>query len=322
MIITMSEANEYDLIIIGGGPAGLSAGLYGARGNLKTLLLEQGIIGGQLQITDDVENYPGMDHMTGPQISDEMEKQTRRFGCDVKTNEEVVEVDLKAQPKIIKTKKGDEYKAKTVIIATGSQYRRLGIPGEEKYTGKGVSYCAVCDGAFFKDKHVVVVGGGSSAVEEGNFLTKFASKVTLVHRRDELRAERILQNRFKANAKTDIIWDTVATEVKGDILGMTSVNLKNIKTNEEQDFKADGLFIYIGLDPNVEFLKDQIDLDGAGKIVANEKMETNLPGVFVSGDVRDTPLKQAVTAASDGSIAATMAIAYVEALEDQELQAA
>lgn len=319
-------SNEYDLLIIGAGPAGLSAGLYGARGNLKTIILERGIVGGQLQITEEVENYPGMDHMTGPQISDEMEKQTRRFGCEVATNMEVVEADLKAQPKIIKAKNsvsGEilEYKAKTIIIASGSQYRRLGVPGEEEYTGKGVSYCAVCDGAFFKDRDVMVVGGGSSAVEEGNFLTKFAKSVTLVHRRDELRAERILQDRFKENPKTNIIWDTVVSEIKGAVLGVDSVVLKNIKTNEEKEQPIDGVFIYIGLDPNVEFLEGQIELDSGSKIVASEKMETNMPGVFVAGDVRNTPLKQAVTAASDGSIAATMCIAYVEALEDAEKKA-
>ncbi len=306
----------YDVIIIGGGPAGLSAGLYAARGNLKTLLLEKAIIGGQLQVTLEVENYPGMDHMTGPQISDAMEAQTRRFGCEIITGLGVTEVDFKSQPKIIKC--GDKvFKAHSVILASGSEHNHLGVPGEVEYSGKGVSYCAVCDGAFFKNRHVVVVGGGSSAVEEGNFLTKFASKVTLIHRRNELRAERILQNRFIANPKTEVIWDTVVDEIKGDMLGMTSVTLRNLKTNEVKDFPCEGAFIYVGLSPNTQFLAGTgIAFDETGKIIANHKMETNIPGVFVAGDVRNTPLKQAVTAASDGSLAATIAIAYVEALHD------
>ncbi len=309
----------YDVIIIGGGPAGLSAGLYASRGNLKTLLLEKGIIGGQLQVTHEVENYPGMDHMTGPQISDAMEAQTRRFGCEIITGSGVTEVDFKSQPKLVKC--GNQvYKASSVILASGSEHKHLGVPGETEYSGKGVSYCAVCDGAFFKNRHVVVVGGGSSAVEEGNFLTKFASKVTLVHRRNELRAERILQNRFIANPKTEIIWDSAVDEIKGDMLGMTSVTLRNLKTGEVKDFPCEGAFIYVGLSPNTQFLAGTgIAVDEAGKVITNHKMETNIPGVFAAGDLRNTPLKQAVTAASDGSLAATIAIAYVEALHDSAI---
>ncbi len=307
----------YDLIIIGAGPAGLSAGLYGSRGNLRTLILEKGIVGGQLQVTLDVENYPGMDHMTGPQISDAMEIQTKRFGCEIITNTGVSAIDLSSQPKVIHC--GETlYRAHTVIIASGSEHKHLGVPGEKEFSGKGVSYCAVCDGAFFKNRHVVVVGGGSSAVEEGNFLTKFASKVTLIHRRDELRAERILQNRFVNNPKTEIIWNTVVEEIKGDMLGMNAVVLHDLKTNERKDFPCDGIFIYVGLSPNTQFLTGTgIAMDETGKIIANARMETNIPGVFVAGDVRNTPLKQAITAASDGSLAATSAIAFVEALEDQ-----
>ncbi len=312
-------ADIYDVAIIGGGPAGLSAGLYAARGNMRTLLLEKGIVGGQLQVTHEVENYPGMDHMTGPQISDAMETQTRRFGCEIITGLGVTSVDFKSQPKIIHC--GDRsFKAHTVILASGSEHKHLGVPGEKEFSGKGVSYCAVCDGAFFKNRHVVVVGGGSSAVEEGNFLTKFASKVTLVHRRDELRAERILQNRFIANPKTEIIWDSAVDEIKGDMLGMTSVTLRNLKTGEVKDFPCEGVFIYVGLSPNTQFLAGTgIAVDEAGKVITNHKMETNIPGVFAAGDLRNTPLKQAVTAASDGSLAATIAIGYVEALEDSKI---
>ena len=311
----------YDCLIIGAGPAGLGAGLYASRGNLKTLILEKGIVGGQLQVTEEIENYPGMDHMTGPQISDAMEAQTKRFGCDIVTNCEVAEVDLKSQPKIITTKEGNVYKAKTVIIASGSEHRKLGVPGEEELSGKGVSYCAVCDGAFFKNRKLAVIGGGSSAVEEGSFLTKYASSVTLIHRRDELRAERILQNRFLNNPKTEVIWDTVVEKINGDMLGVTSLSLKNNKTGETSEFPCEGVFIYVGLDPNTQYLEGKLKVDGGGKVITNERMETNIQGVFAAGDIRNTPLKQAVTAASDGSLAATMAIGFVEALEDSEVAA-
>lgn len=314
-MIFMSEI-IYDCIIIGAGPAGLSAGLYAARGNLKTLILEKAIVGGQLQATKDIENYPGMDHMTGPQISDAMETQTKRFGCEIKTNLGVVEADLESQPKVIKASSGESFKAKTIIVASGSEHRKLGVAGEQEFSGKGVSYCAVCDGAFFKDRELVVIGGGSSAVEEGNFLTTYAKKVTLIHRRNELRAERILQDRFKKNPKTNIIWDTTIEKINGDMLGVTSVTTKDAKTGETKDFPCEGVFIYVGLDPNTQFLEGKIKVDGAGKIITNERMETSIPGVYAAGDIRNTVLKQAITAASDGSLAATMAIAYVESLHD------
>jgi thioredoxin reductase (NADPH) len=316
----MSSNNIYDCIIIGAGPAGLAAGLYAARGNLKTLIIEKGIVGGQLQNTKEIENYPGMDHMTGPEISDAMETQTTRFGCELVKNSPVTKVDFDSQPKKIYC--GDkEYLAQTVIIASGSEHRKLGAPGEDEFSGKGVSYCAVCDGAFFKNRELVVIGGGSSAVEEGNFLTTYASKVTLIHRRDELRAEKILQDRFKKNPKTEIIWDTVVEKINGDMLGVTSVTLKNLKTNDVSEYPCEGIFIYVGLDPNTQFLDGKVKLDGAGKVISNERMETNIPGIFVAGDIRNTPLKQAVTAASDGSLAATMAIAYVESLHDSPVAA-
>lgn len=317
-IIFMANNNIFDCIIIGAGPAGLSAGLYASRGNLKTLILEKGIVGGQLQNTHEIENYPGMDHMTGPQISDAMEEQTRRFGCEFITNSGVSKIDFSGKIKKVFCE-DKEFQAKTIIIASGSDHNHLGVPGEEELNGKGVSYCAVCDGAFFKEQDLVVVGGGSSAVEEGNFLTKFAKTVTLIHRRDELRAERILQNRFINNPKTKIIWDTVVEKINGDMLGVTSVSTKNLKTGETSDINCGGVFIYVGLTPNTQFLEGAgVKVDGSGKVIANEKMETNLAGVFVAGDVRNTPLKQAVTAASDGSLAATMAINYVEAFEDAE----
>lgn len=308
---------EYDIVIIGGGPAGLAAGLYAARGNMRTVILEKLIPGGQLNNTQDVENYPGMDHMTGPQISQAMEEQTKRFGCEIISNCNISNVQISSGKKIVESDKGN-FVSDVVIIATGSEYRKLEVPGEKEYSGKGVSYCAVCDGAFFKEKALVVVGGGDSAVEEGTFLTKFASKVTIVHRRDKFRAEKIIQDRAFKNPKINVIWDTVVPEIKGNGNGVTGVKLKNVKTNEEKDFKCDGVFIYVGLDPNSQLFKGKVALDPALKIITNERMETNVPGVYAAGDVRETPLKQAVTAASDGSLAATIAIGYIESLHDKD----
>ena len=314
--MTNQLIKEYDIVIIGGGPAGLAAGLYAARGNMKTVILEKLIPGGQLNNTQDVENYPGMDHMTGPQISQAMEEQTKRFGCEIVNNCNISKVELTKDKKNIYSDKST-YSAKVVIIATGSEYRRLDVPGEKEYAGKGVSYCAVCDGAFFKEKELIVVGGGDSAVEEGTFLTKFATKVTIVHRRDKFRAEKIIQDRAFRNPKINVIWDTVVPEIKGNGSGVIGVRLKDIKTNAEKEFPCDGVFIYVGLDPNSQLFKSQVNLDPTGKIITSEKMETNIPGVYAAGDVRETPLKQAVTAASDGSLAATMAIGYIESLQDK-----
>ena len=308
---------DYDIVIIGGGPAGLAAGLYAARGSMRTVILEKLIPGGQLNNTLDVENYPGMDHVTGPQIAQSMEEQTKRFGCEIINNCNLAKVGLTKDKKIIESDRGI-FSAKVVIIATGSEYRKLDVPGEKEYSGKGVSYCAVCDGAFFKEKELVVVGGGDSAVEEGTFLTKFANKVTIVHRRDKFRAEKIIQDRAFKNPKINVIWDTTIPEIKGNGNSVVSVKLKNVKTKEEKDFKCDGIFIYVGLDPNTQLFKGQVKMDQGGKIITTEKMETDIPGVYAAGDVRETPLKQAVTAASDGSLAATMAIGYIESLHDKE----
>lgn len=309
------QTNDYDLIIIGGGPAGLSAALYGARGNISTLVMEKGLPGGELNNTEEVENYPGFDHVTGPQIAEKMAEHAKRFGAEFKDLTTIYSVDLKAQPKVLKTDQGD-YFAKSIIIATGSEHRKLGVPGEKEYAGKGVSYCAVCDGAFFKNKHVVVVGGGNAAVEEGNFLTRHASKVTLIHRRDTLRAEKIIQQRATNNPKMNFIWDTAVESIEGDVMGVTKVKIKNLKNNEQSELACDGVFIYVGLEPNVELFKDQITMDEGNRIITNDKLETNIPGVYAGGDVRVTPLRQAVTAAADGSLAATIAIGFIESLED------
>lgn len=306
----------FDLIIIGGGPAGLSAALYGARGNISTLVMEKGLPGGELNNTEEVENYPGIDNTKGPQIAEMMIDHAKRFGAQFQDLTTIYSVDLQAQPKILKTDQGD-FSAKSIIIATGSEHRKLEVPGEKEFSGKGVSYCAVCDGAFFKNKHVVVVGGGNAAVEEGNFLTRHASKVTLIHRRDSLRAEKIIQQRAFNNPKMNFIWDTTVEAIEGDIMGVTKVKTKNLKTGEQSDLACDGVFIYVGLDPNVGLFKGQVQMDEGNRILTNDKLETNVPGVFAAGDVRVTPLRQAVTAAADGSLAATIAIGFVEEIESK-----
>ncbi len=315
--MTSDNIKDYDIVIIGGGPAGLAAGLYAARGNMRTIILEKLIPGGQLNNTLDVENYPGMDHVTGPQIAEAMENQTKRFGCEIVNNCNISEVELNEGKHIVKSDQGT-YRGKVLIVATGSEYRKLSVPGEKEYSGKGVSYCAVCDGAFFKEKKLVVVGGGDSAVEEGTFLTKFASNVTIIHRRDKFRAEKIIQDRAFKNPKINVVWNTVVPEIKGDGNSVVGVKIKNIVTNKEEDFPCDGIFIYVGLDPNTQLFKGKLKMDQAGRVETNEKMETSFPGVYAAGDVRETPLKQAVTAASDGSLAATMAIEYTEGLDDGE----
>jgi thioredoxin reductase (NADPH) len=320
-VITITEnatkQKLYDLVIIGGGPAGLSAALYGARGNISTLVLEKGLPGGELNNTEEVENYPGLDHKKGPEIAEMMIEHAKRFGAEYLNLTNIYSVDLKAQPKVLKTEEGDIF-AKSVIIATGSEHRKLNVPGEKEYAGKGVSYCAVCDGAFFKNKHVVVVGGGNAAVEEGNFVTRYAAKVTLIHRRDTLRAEKIVQKRALNNPKMSFIWDTAVESIEGDLMGVSKVKIKNLKTQEQSELACDGVFIYVGLEPNISLFKDQIELDEGNRIITNEKLETNIQGVLAAGDVRVTPLRQAVTAAADGSLAATTAIGFLESLHDND----
>lgn len=320
-VITITEnatkQKLYDLVIIGGGPAGLSAALYGARGNISTLVLEKGLPGGELNNTEEVENYPGLDHKKGSEIAEMMIEHAKRFGAEYLNLTNIYSVDLKAQPKVLKTEEGDIF-AKSVIIATGSEHRKLNVPGEKEYAGKGVSYCAVCDGAFFKNKHVVVVGGGNAAVEEGNFVTRYAAKVTLIHRRDTLRAEKIVQKRALNNPKMSFIWDTAVESIEGDLMGVSKVKIKNLKTQEQSELACDGVFIYVGLEPNISLFKDQIELDEGNRIITNEKLETNIQGVLAAGDVRVTPLRQAVTAAADGSLAATTAIGFLESLHDND----
>lgn len=306
--------SSYDALIIGGGGAGLTAAIYTSRAKLKTLLIEKLTPGGQIALTDVVENYPGFpEGVTGPDISMRMEQQAKRYGTEVRY-EEIQSLGKAGRQFRMKTSKG-EYDAKSIVIASGASFRMLGVPREKELIGRGVSYCATCDGAFFKDKEIVVVGGGDSAIQEGLFLTRFVSKLSVVHRRDRLRTSAILQERARENPKINFIWDTVVMHIDGESK-VEKVRLKNVKTNQEWDFRTDGIFIFIGHDPATQFLKGFIELDEKGYVITNDKLQTSVPGVFAAGEVRAGAVKQLVAACGEGCEAALSAQAY---LEEQEL---
>ena len=301
---------NYDVAIIGAGPGGLSAAIYAARGGLKTVVFEKALIGGQIVLSADVENYPGYEEtLSGFDIIDKFKKQAERFEAEIR-EEEIVSLEDKGNSKIIKTRK-ETYEVKTVIVATGAHPLKMDVPGEEELTGRGVSYCATCDGALYRNKIVAVVGGGDSAVEEALFLTKFASKVYIIHRRDELRAVKIIQDRAFKNEKIEFIWDTVVEEVQGKQF-VENLKLHNRKTGESSILQTDGVFVYVGIIPNNELVKDLVKLDDQGFILADENLMTNIPGVYAAGDIVQKTLRQVVTAASDGAIAAFFAEKYIE----------
>ncbi len=303
-------ADLYDILIIGGGGAGLTAALYASRAKLSTFLVEKLVPGGQIALTDMVENYPGFpEGITGGDISVRMAEQAKKYGTIMafETVQSIAKVNHQFEVRAAKT----TYHAKAVIIASGAFYRQVGIPGEKELIGKGVSYCAVCDGAFFKEKEIVVVGGGDSAMQEGIFLTRFVKKLTVVHRRDKLRASAILQDRAKANPKITFVWDSAVSSVVGKDK-VEGVKLKNLKTNQESDFKTDGVFVFIGQDPATQFLKGFLNLDEKGYVVAGDNLETSVPGVFACGEVRAGAVKQLVSACGEGCEAALAAQAYVE----------
>jgi thioredoxin reductase (NADPH) len=303
---------DYDLVIIGGGPAGLTAGLYAARARMNVTLIERVAPGGQVLITDHIENYPGFpEGLSGPELTDKLVAQAQQFGLNIQSAE-VESLDLTGPVKIIKTPGGD-IRTHAIIIASGASPRTLDV-GEHKFHGKGISYCATCDGPFFRDKVVVAVGGGDTAVQESIFLTKFARKVYLVHRRDQLRATKILQERALSNDKIEFLWDSVVTGFDG-FFGVEKVRVKNVKTGEENVVDADGCFIWIGIVPNAGFVGDSVERDPWGFIKTDMKMATSVPGVFAAGDVRDTPLRQIATAVGDAAIAAFSAEHYIENLK-------
>ena len=301
------------VVIIGSGPAGLTAAVYAARANLKPLVLAGGLYGGQLMLTTEVENYPGFpEGIMGPDLMMRFREQAERFGARIE-NVDATSVDFTSTP--LKVRAPDaEYHTKTVIVATGASARWLGIPGEEKLRGRGVSTCATCDGAFFRDKQIVVVGGGDSAMEEALFLTRFGRRVTVIHRREGLRASKIMADRARSHEKIDFIWNTVVEAAIGDE-HLKALRLHNVVDGSRYDFEADALFIAIGHTPNTDIFKGQLDLDAAGYIVSADGVMTNVEGVFVAGDVNDIRYKQAVTAAGAGCRAAMDAEKYLEALE-------
>lgn len=304
----------YDVIIVGAGPGGLTAALYASRANLSTLIIERGVPGGQMMNTAEVENYSGFSSITGPVLSENMYQGAKRFGAEHIYGDIKEIIDGREYKTLISGKK--EYKAKAVVIATGAEHRKLGADGEEQYNGRGVSYCAVCDGAFFRNKHLMVIGGGDSAVEEGTYLTQFADKVTIVHRRDELRAQKILQERAFKNEKVDFIWNATVETIFGDDMKVTGIKLRDTITGEFSDAPADGVFIYVGILPNSEQFRNLGITDEEGWIKTNERMETEIPGIFAVGDVRLTPLRQIATAVGDGSLAGDNVFHYIESLNE------
>jgi len=300
---------DYEVVIIGGGPAGLSAGIYAARARLNTLLVERALFGGQISNAEQVENYPGFpDGITGYELGQRMEKQATKFGLTA-LMAEVTGVDFSKEPKLIKTTEGD-FTARAVILAMGSERSKLGVPGEAEFTGKGVSYCATCDAAFFADQKVAVLGGGNSAINEALQLTKFATKVIVIHRRHELRATRILQEKALAEPKIEFQWDTVVEEIQGDSV-VKRLKLNNVVTGEKSTLEVAGVFVAIGQQPGTGFLVSVLPLDEYGYVVTNDKMETVVPGVFAAGDIRRTSIRQSITAAGDGATAAVYAERYL-----------
>ena len=307
---------KFDVIIIGAGPSGYTAGIYCSRAGYDTLILSGILPGGQLVNTTEVENYPGFENgIMGPDLMIDMRKQSQRMGTTI-IDDVVVDVDFRREPFKVLTD-SEEYEGRAVIIATGANPRKLGIEGVEAFAGKGVSYCATCDGPFFRNLEIIVAGGGDSAIEEATFLTKFASNVHLVHRRGELRASKIMQERALSNEKIKFHWDSAITEVKGD-QKMQQVILKNLKTNEETTLDAGGLFVAIGHDPNTQLFKDQIELDDAGYIVLKNKTHTNMKGIFAAGDVHDRSYRQAITAAAFGCMAAIDVDKYLTESKDKQ----
>jgi len=304
------EARPYDVIIIGGGPAGMTAGLYASRARLRTLLIENGLFGGQMTTTELIENYPGFPQgVSGEELSRLMEEQAKRFGMEA-ISDEVTGVSLEKDLKRVKTYEG-EYFCRALIICTGTEYRKLGVPGEEKFKGRGISYCATCDGAFFRDSRIIVVGGGDSALTEALFLTKFVRELTIIHRRDALRATKIYQERTLNHPKIKFLWNSVVQEIKGDSV-VRSVVVKNVKSGEVKEVETEGAFLFIGLTPKTHFLKELVQMDESGYIVTNENCEASIKGIFAAGDCRKKLLRQISTSVGDGATAAFAAEKYSE----------
>lgn len=308
------ERKIFDIIILGGGPAGFSSAIYAARGAVSTAIVDINMLGGQPSNYLELENYPGFQLVGGYDLMEKFEEHADKFGVKKFPMQEITKIDL-AKKKIYT--KEYEFSAKSIIIATGAQPMKLGVKGEKEFVGRGVSYCAVCDGAFYKDKIVAVVGGGNSAIEEAMYLTKFAKKVYVIHRRDKLRADKILQEKAFKNQKIEFIWNSIVLEIQGENT-VKSIVLKNLQTDKMSELKIDGIFPYIGISPNTELFSGQLNQDKYGFIITDTTMATSVDGVYAIGDVRNTPLRQVVTAASDGAIGATYALRYIEQTEEIE----
>jgi thioredoxin reductase (NADPH) len=307
-VTTPNDLPEYDIVIVGAGPAGLAAGLYAGRARRRTLLIERKVTGGQISLTSDVENYPGIDRINGIELAQRMHEQASKYGLETAYSD-VTAIDQSGGIHIVRTTEGD-VAARAVILAGGADYNRLGVPGEERLTGHGVSYCATCDAAFFRDRTVAVVGGGDAALDEGLFVARFAAKVHVIHRRDALRASAIMQERAFAEPKLEFTWSTVVEEILGSD-EVTGVRLRNVVTGVVSTLEVAAVFVFIGMTPNTDYLHGKLPLDGGGHVVVNEWMETPTPGLFAAGDIRANSARQLVTAAGDGVTAAIRADHYI-----------
>lgn len=312
----MAEQNRFDIVIVGGGPGGLTAGLYGARAMRKTVVIEKGLLGGQIANTEEIEDYPGFERISGAELAMKMSEHAQKFGLEI-INDEVEEVYCEGDDRVVRCSSGTVYRAMAVILSTGGSPVKLGVTGEADYTGKGVSYCAICDGAFFRGQVIAVVGGGDAAVEEGMFLTKFGSKVYIIHRRDELRAAKIIQKRAFDNPKIEFIWDTVVESINGSDKQVTDLSLRNVKTKERSKLEVGAVFPFLGFRPNSDITREAIRKDQGGYIITDYRMETSVKGVFAVGDVRAQLVKQITNAVGDGTTAAVAAEKYIEELEDK-----
>lgn len=310
----MADVKNYDIIIVGGGPGGLTAGMYGARANLKTVMIEKYLPGGQIANTEDVEDYPGFEHISGAELAARMTDHAKKFGLEV-ISDEVTEIRSENESrKVAVGASGTQYIGKQMIVATGGSPVLLNVPGEKEFSGKGVSYCAICDGAFFKEQIIAVVGGGDAAVEEAIFLTKFGSKVIVIHRRDKLRAQKIIQERAFKNPKIEFVWDSVVEAINGDTK-VRSLSLKNVKTGEVSTLEVGAVFVFIGFHPNTGMLPSEIKKNERGYLITDSRMETSIPGIYACGDVREQLVRQITNAVGDGTTAAMAAVYRIEEME-------
>lgn len=306
---------QYDVVIVGGGPGGLCAGMYSARARRRTVCLEKYLPGGQIAVTGEVEDYIGFEHISGAELGMKFTEHAKKFGLEIEL-EEVVEVYCEGEDRIARCASGNSFRGKALILSTGGSPVKLSVPGELEYAGKGVSYCAICDGAFFREKVIAVVGGGDAAVEEGTYLTKFGSKVYIIHRREQLRAQKIIQQRAFDNPKVEFIYDTVVETINGDGRVVTDLSLRNVKTGAKSKLPVGAIFVYVGFHPNSNIVRETVKKDANGYIITDDKMETSVPGIFCCGDVRSQLVRQVTNAVGDGTTAAVAAEKYIERLED------